>query len=213
MVSRDIQSLALVILPVISLIWLVMGVGIIGAIMPNYSHVSQFMSALGAVSAPFANWANYAVFLIAEIPLLVFLALLSRRLSKTRAQRISILLLLAYTILLIFAALLPCDVACDSHESGSEFKNTSTHIAHMFIAAIAYPLALIGLLPLFLSTPKNTIMHRFAVPLVMTGFCLFFAIVLMPETQGLFQRLLEVLIYVQLIMLGFYAASNVKQTE
>ncbi|WP_227513052.1 hypothetical protein [Tritonibacter mobilis] len=45
-------------MPVISGLWLAIGVGIIGALTPDYSHASQFMSALGATGAPYAAWVN-----------------------------------------------------------------------------------------------------------------------------------------------------------
>lgn len=66
------HSLALIILPIISGLWLVIGVSIIGAHTTGYSHVSQFMSELGATGAPLAPWTNYSVFMPTEILILGF---------------------------------------------------------------------------------------------------------------------------------------------
>ncbi|WP_282121287.1 DUF998 domain-containing protein [Ruegeria atlantica] len=205
------RSISLVVLPIISGLWLAIGVGIISALTPNYSHIDQFMSALGAVGAPLATWTNYAVFIPTEIWLLAFLARLNSCLPGSRTKRISILLLSAYAILLILAAFLPCDAGCDSRGSDENMTSTLVHIAHMAIAVTAYPLALIGLLILSLTAPPNSLLRRLAPPATIVGFCLFITIFLMPLTQGLFQRLLEAWIYFQFISLGLYAASILPQ--
>jgi hypothetical protein len=77
----------------------------------------------------------------------------------------------------------------------------------MTIAAIAYPIAFIGLLPLSLKAPNNTYLNGLALPVTAVGFGLICAIVLVPDAQGLFQRLIEALIYIQLIFIGWYASS------
>lgn len=209
MMLRDKHSLGLIILPIVSGVWLAIGVGLIGSQMPNYSHLSQFMSVLGADDAPYAKWANFAVFLPAEIIIIAFLALLNSCAPHKWANRMGLPLLFAYAILLALAAFLPCDAACHNHGSDSNLQNTPVHIAHMAIAASAYPLALIGLLLVRLTSEQKTFLHYVVVPATIIGFCLFFAIILIPDAKGLFQRLLEALIYIQLILLGLSAASKV----
>jgi len=195
-----------ILLPFISGMWLAIGVGIAGTLTPDYSHISQFMSALGSTGAPYAAWTNYAVFVPTEIWFLAFLVILNRRLGASRTRRFALLLLLAYAILLFLAAFLPCDAGCES--PGGDQANTTVHMAHMIIAASAYPLALIALLILGLTTRSTSLLRRFALPAAGVGFCLFFAIVLLPEAQGLFQRLLEGWIYLQFLLLGDYVASK-----
>ena len=99
--SWNLTRLALVALPVLSALWLAVGVGVIGALSVDYSHVSEFMSALGASGAPLANWANYAVFIPAELWLLLFLATLAVHLPYSRSKWFFVAALSAYAILLI----------------------------------------------------------------------------------------------------------------
>jgi hypothetical protein len=164
------------------------------------------MSALGASGAPLANWANYAVFIPVELWLLLFLATLSVHLPHSRSKWFFVAVLAAYAILLILLAILPCDAGCHI-ENESDAPETSVHILHMTIATIAYPIAFIGLLPLSLKAPSNTYLNRLALPVTVVGFGLICAIVLVPDVQGLFQRLVEALIYIQLIFIGWYASS------
>lgn len=204
--SFNLTRLALVVCPVLSALWLAVGVGVIGALSVGYSHVSEFMSALGASGAHLANWANYAVFIPAELWLLLFLATLAVHLSQSWSKWVFVVVLSAYAILLILLAILPCDAGCHI-ETENDAPETSVHILHMIIAAIAYPIALIGMLPLSLSAPRNTYLNRLALPVTAVGFCLIGAIVLVPDAQGLFQRFMEALIYIQLIFTGWYASS------
>ena len=203
---------ALVILPLLSGLWLAIGVAIVGALTPNYSHVSQFMSALGAADAPFAIWVNYAVFIPAEGFLLGFLFLLKRRLPDSRTKRIAMVMLVAYAVLLIFAALLPCDVGCHTAGSGGYPTNTLSHKLHMAIAAVAYPLALIGLLFMAVTLQPSSALRRFALPSAIIGFCLYVAIPSVADAQGLFQRLTEAWIYLQLTALGYSAVSYERES-
>jgi uncharacterized membrane protein len=156
-----------------------------------------------------ATWANYAVFIPTEVWFLTFLVFLNKRCQHSKAKRFSIALLFAYAILLMLAALLPCDAGCHSAGSGDNLTNTTVHMAHMIIAATAYPLALIGLLVISLNAQRASFLRRFALLAAVVGFCLFCAIVLVADAQGLFQRLLEAWLYLQFILLGFYAASIV----
>ncbi|TNJ42287.1 DUF998 domain-containing protein [Phaeobacter sp. B1627] len=205
--SPSVQAAALFGFPVLSALWLGIGVAVTGALTPGYSHISQFMSALGASGAPVAAWANYAVFIPAELWLLAFLAVLSARQPRSRSRRFSILILAAFAVLLILAAVLPCDAGCRGEASGDPAAGSSVHLAHMVIAAVAYPLALIGLLPISLTASRSSLVRRLALPVTASGFCLYACIILFPEAQGLFQRLLEALIYAQIILLGRHEAS------
>lgn len=204
--SRNLTRLALIAFPVLSALWLAVGVGVIGALSEGYSHVGEFMSALGASGAPFANWANYAVFIPAELWLLLFIAVLAVHLPQSRSKWFFVAVLSAYAILLILLAILPCDAGCHI-ENENDAPETFVHVLHMTIAAIAYPIAFIGLLPLSLKAPSNTYLHGLALPVTAIGFGLICAIVLVPNAQGLFQRLVEALIYIQLIFTGWYASS------
>ncbi|SFQ97577.1 DUF998 domain-containing protein [Poseidonocella sedimentorum] len=197
----------LVVLPILSGLWLAIGVGILGALTPGYSHITQFMSALGADGAPFAAWTNYAVFIPAEILLLAFLALLRASCEDSKATRVALICLFSYAALLIAAAVLPCDAGCQSAGEGA--SNTNAHIAHMAIAATAYPLALIGLVTLGLSAPKASPLRRVALPAALVGVGLFVAIAVFEDAQGLVQRLLETWIYLHFILIGKVAASSV----
>lgn len=204
---RGRQPRALFLLPTISGLWLAIGVSIVGTLTPGYSHISQFMSALGAVGAPLATWTNFAIFIPTEIWFLGFLVILNRRLQHSGTSRIAVCLLFAYAILLILAAFLPCDFGCNTMSSDHNQTNTAVHLIHLTVAAIAYPLAVIGMFFLNVATLRTSFLHRFSVPTMILGFCLFFAIILVPDAQGLFQRLLEAWLYLQFILLGFYAAS------
>ncbi|AXT33708.1 DUF998 domain-containing protein [Phaeobacter sp. LSS9] len=199
---RDTASWALIALPVISGLWLAIGVGVLAALSPGYSHVSHFMSVLGAAGAPYAAWTNYAVFIPTELWFLGFLALLNARLPDRRLTRVSLILLATYAGLLMLAAGLPCDAGCNGGDDGQ----SAVHIAHMIAAAVAYPLALIGLFLLVLTLPQPSLLRRFALPSLAVGGGLFGAIIAVPEAQGLFQRLLEAWIYAQFIALGVHAA-------
>jgi len=203
---RDTAFWALIALPVISGLWLAIGVGILAALSPGYSHVSHFMSVLGAAGSPFAAWTNYAVFIPTELWFLAFLALLNTRLPDRRLTRVSLILLAAYAGLLMLAAGLPCDAGCDGGDAG----HSAIHIAHMIAAATAYPLALIGLFLLVLTLPRPSLLRRLALPSMAVGFGLFGAIIAVPEAQGLFQRLLEAWIYAHFIALGVHAALSLR---
>ncbi|SNR65988.1 DUF998 domain-containing protein [Puniceibacterium sediminis] len=204
---HELNTLALAGLPILSGLWLATGVGVIGALTPGYSHIGQFMSVLGASGGPLAAWVNYLVFIPAEIWLLAFLAVLNAQPPRSRSRRFSIVILATYAVLLMAAALLPCDTGCQAKDSGGNLSASSVHVAHMAISAIAYPLALIGLLPLGLAAHGTSLPRRLALPVTALGTCLFLAIILIPDAQGLFQRLLEALIYLQIILLGRYEAS------
>ncbi len=205
--SHNLARLALVVCPVLSALWLAVGVGVIGALSGGYSHVSEFMSALGASGAHLANWANYAVFIPAELWLLLFLATLALHLPQSWSKWFFVVVLSVYVILLILLAILPCDAGCHIKNENNAAQ-TSAHMLHMAIAAVAYPIALVGMLPLSLSAPRTSYLYRLALPVTAVGFGLICAIVLVPDAQGLFQRLLEALIYSQLILIGYYASSR-----
>ncbi len=202
------RSQAPVVLPAISALWLAIGVGIIGVLTPDYSHISQFMSALGATGAPYAAWVNYAVFIPAEIWFLAFLFSLRSHLYNTQTTRFSLMCLCAYAVLLIAAALFPCDAGCQSAISDETGANTLSHIIHMLVAAAAYPIALIGLLSLCLSVRGKFALRLFAVPTATVGFGLFFAIPVFHDAQGLLQRVLEAWIYLQFVLVEWHVAAN-----
>ncbi|WP_417692789.1 DUF998 domain-containing protein [Roseibium sp.] len=200
----DFRSSALRLLPGLSGLWLSAGVVVIAGLTPDYSHVSQFMSVLGAQGAPFADWANYAVFGPAEAAMLVFLVVLWAALPKGSAAIVTGLALLAlYACLLVAAAFLPCDAGCHAGVSGA----SASHRAHMVIGALAYPLALIGLLLLCLSLPGAGSLRLMGLLASVCGFGLFLTMLSVTDLQGLTQRLLEAIIYVQAAVLGWRAAS------
>ncbi|SFB06810.1 Protein of unknown function [Poseidonocella pacifica] len=193
---------ALIVLPVLSGVWLAGGVTLIGALTANYSHVSQFMSALGAEDAPYKDWTNYGVFIPTELLLLAFIAELKGYLSAPRRALMSLLLLSSYAILLLAAAFLPCDAGC--RWDGANSAPSLSHVAHMTIATIAYPIAILGVLLLSFAVWQSRTLRSISLATALVGACFYAAIALWPDAQGLFQRALEAWIYAQMILIGRY---------
>ncbi|MDX1737242.1 MAG: DUF998 domain-containing protein [Alphaproteobacteria bacterium] len=191
-------------LPVLSAAWLFIGVLIIGAFVPSYSHLSDFMSVLGATGAMYASWANYLVFIPTELVLLAFLFCLYRFRQQTFLSRLAIVVVSIYAILLMAAAFLPCDMGClgDTDGQGASFS----HKAHMTIATLAYPLGLVGSYMLCKAVSRRRKAPTFISLLTGVGIGLYVAIAIFPDVQGLSQRLIEAVIYGQLIYSGWSSA-------
>ncbi|MEM5581909.1 DUF998 domain-containing protein [Roseibium sp. AS2] len=190
---------ALVLLPLLSFIWLACGVLVAGSLYPDYSHLSRFMSALGATGTVHGATVNLAVFAVAELWILVFVALALRAVGRDGPAIAGLALVGLYAVLLLTAAYFPCDFECRP-----ELPSRS-HLIHVSAGFLAYVAALAGLFLVTLRLNRRGIANlprSAGAGLVLSGAVLLAGTVQSQEFAGLFQRLLETLIYLWLTMVG-----------
>lgn len=193
----------LIVLPLLSFFWLATGVIVAGMTYPGYSHLSQAMSVLGATGSAHGWVVNLVVFTGAELWVLLFVALALRAAGKDGLAIAGLVLIGFYAVLLVVAAYYPCDFECRPREP------SRSHLIHVSAGLLAYVTGLCGLFMVWLSlTRRGTgVLPRGAGPgLLATGAVLLAGTVLDRDHAGLFQRLLESLIYLWLTLTGMALA-------
>ena len=129
--------------PFLSFIWLLMSVLWAGQLYSEYHHGSQFISELAATGTAYGALMNYGGFLPTEIFMLVFCFAAFQVLPKSRGNLWGLMLIAAYAISLVLAAVFPCDLGCRPEEP------TLSHELHLLFGMGAYALGLIGIALLF----------------------------------------------------------------
>ncbi|WP_106752263.1 DUF998 domain-containing protein [Pannonibacter carbonis] len=181
-------------LPVLSCAWLAVGVGVAGAMYPGYNHLTQFISELGATGSPVGSWVNWWVFFACEVPVLVFVWQALRRLPHSGLLVAGLVLLALYALLLMAAAVFPCDFGCRADDP------TTSHQIHMLTGVSAYLAGLAGLLAVSLGLGRmEQRIPRLAFVLPVASVLLLGVSGTMPDYAGLGQRLNEGLIYAWMI--------------
>jgi hypothetical protein len=196
---------ALIVLPLLSFFWLAAGVFVAGVYYPGYSHLSQAMSVLGATGTAYGWVVNLVVFTGAELWVLLFVALALRAAAKDGLAIAGLVLIGFYAVLLVVAAYYPCDFECRPREA------SRSHLIHVSAGLMAYVTGLCGLFMVWLSVTRRGagVLPRGAGPgLLATGAVLLAGTVLVRDHAGLFQRLLESLIYLWLTLTGMALARH-----
>ncbi|MCK7614720.1 DUF998 domain-containing protein [Roseibium sediminicola] len=189
----------LVLLPVVSFLWLACGVLIAGHFYPGYSHLSQFMSELGASGTARGALVNVFVFAGAEIWVLLFLGLAARKVTRNRLALAGLILMLVYAGLLMTAAFFPCDFECRPVDP------TRSHLIHVSAGMAAYAAGLCGLFLISAGlnrAGKHSLPRGLEVAGLLTGTGLLAGMLVSEGHAGLFQRLLEALLYLWMIRIG-----------
>ena len=198
----------LILLPLLSFLWLTSGVFLASLFYPGYDHLSQFMSELGATGTPQGAWVNLLVFAGAEIWVLLFVAFAGRNLPRNSVALAGLLLLALYALLLLTAAVFPCDFECRPVEP------SRSHLIHVAAGMSAYAAGLCGLFLFSIGLRRDgrgAISNRTAGVLVLAGAGLLAGTVLSQDYAGLFQRLLEGLLYLWMIRIGVALARQAAQ--
>lgn len=193
---------SLILLPLLSFFWLLGGVLIAGYLYPGYSHLAQYMSELGATGTGNGDWVNLIVFAGAEIWVMLFVVHALRTVSGRPVA--GLILLGLYAILLVVAAFVPCDFECRPETP------SPSHLIHVSVGFMAYASGLCGLFLISRALPRvsgTMIRPSLAAVLLVTGIALLSGTLLSQDLAGLFQRLLEGLLYVWMVLVGISLSS------
>jgi hypothetical protein len=198
-----------ILLPLLSFFWLVSGVFTAGFLYPGYSHLAQFMSVLGATGTEHGAWVNLIVFAGAEIWVILFVVVALRAVSGRPLVVAGLILLGLYAVLLMIAAVFPCDFECRPEAP------SLSHLVHAAAGLLAYLSGLCGLYLVSLGLKRADsvkVQVRLAAALFVVGVGLLSGMVLSQDFAGLFQRLLETLLYVWMVLTGI-ALSHVQAND
>jgi len=193
---------SLILPPVLGVIWLAAGVAYYGSLAPGYDHLADFMSVLGAVGMPHGGRVNVLVFMGAEVWVLLFVVLAWRRTGPgTPVIHTGLVLIALFACLLIVAAAFPCDFGCRPAAPPS-----TSHVIHMGAGLAAYVCGLAGL-SLASTGLRRQRQQRFPgvwrAAALSTGLLLVIGVSGSGSLAGLYQRLLEALLYVWMAVLGY----------
>jgi len=193
----------LVLLPLLSFLWLAAGVLVVGVFYPGYDHFSQFMSELGASGTVHGTWVNLLVFAGAEVWVLLFLALAGRKLRGNGLALAGLILMAVYAGLLMTAAFFPCDFECRPVDP------SRSHLIHVSSGMTAYVAGLCGLFLISAGlnrTEQRLLPRGLETAGLLAGAGLFAGMLSSQELAGLFQRLLEALLYLWMFRVGIVLA-------
>ncbi len=184
-------------LPIVSFIWLFTTVFIGGINYPHYNHMTQFISELGANGAPNNFFINYLGLVLVEIFLIVYLVFLLKHYSLNRISRIGIYLLLMYCFLLTVAAVFPIE-----YEFSTRNYSLSQSI-HTIAGGFAYLSGIVGIIVLSIgykifSDDKKILIYGLILSTI--SLICFTLLNVENELDGLFQRILEVSMYLWIII-------------
>ncbi len=187
-------------LPAISFLWLSATVLIGGINYPNYNHISQFISELGANGAPNNIIVNYLGLVITEVFLIIYFTILLRCYKLNNFSKIGIYLLLFYCYFLVVAAVFPIE-----YEFSTETYSISQKI-HTVAGGLAYLMGIVGII--FISFGYDRMNYQkkllpYGVALGLVSLLCFVLLNIENGLQGLFQRILEISVYLWLIIFSF----------
>lgn len=190
----------LVALPLVGFLWFACSVVIAGYFYPDYSHTAQFISELGATGSPHGDYVNYLGFIPTELFIFSFIVISYSVLPATRLNIIGLVFIAIYAMTLGVAAFFPCDFECKPEVA------TTSHNIHM---ASAFPGYLCGIIAIFLISAGAKLWSKSNTLKVCGylagGVALLAFVNLDPDSKylGLSQRILELLIYSWLVLLGY----------
>lgn len=190
----------LIALPIFSFIWFTCTILIAGHFYPDYNHISQFISELGATGAPHSTYVNYLGFIPTELLLLSFVWISYAVLPRTKLNTTGLIFIAIYGITLGIAAYFPCDFEC---------KPDVPTISHNIHMASAFPGYLCGIIAMFcISAGSSSWLPSKVfkiIGMVFATLALLAFLSLDPNASavGLYQRVLELLIYSWLILFGY----------
>ncbi|WP_196140032.1 DUF998 domain-containing protein [Aliikangiella sp. G2MR2-5] len=190
-----------VVFPLLSFIWLAVTVIIAGENFSDYNHAHQFISELGASGAPLSFEVNYWGFFPTEILIILFSINLYFILPRSKLKWVGIVVLNAYALSYMLAAVYPCDFGC--RPTNPSMSNE----LHFLFGGLAYLLGVVVILVLAFES-RHWCQSR--VPLV-SGGCISVVVLSMlgtidleVEYSGLMQRICETLIYSWFILYASY---------
>ncbi|WP_223669922.1 DUF998 domain-containing protein [Kangiella shandongensis] len=189
----------LVTLPILSFVWLAATTIIAGYFYPDYSHISQFISELGATGSPHGPYVNYLGFIPTELFILGFVYCCFKVMPKTKSNLTGLILITIYALSLGLTALFPCDFQCEADEP------TLSHNIHIIVSLPGYFCAILAMFVIASGATPLTKTTSFKATGMTIGIFATLALVnLNPELSqaGLYQRILESLIYGWLIYFG-----------
>lgn len=189
----------LIIFPVLSFVWLATTTVLGGYFYPDYSHVSQFISELGATGSPHGPYVNYLGFIPTEIIILAFVYCCFKVMPNSKINVTGLVLITIYALSLGLAALFPCDFQCEADEP------TLSHNIHIITSLPGYFCAILAMFVLAADSAPLTNKSGFkAISMTIGIFAVLALVSLNPEYSqaGLYQRILESLIYGWLIYFG-----------
>ena len=188
------------VLPLLSLIWFTVTLIWGGYSYESYDHSSQFISELGATGTAYGNVINYLGFIPTELFILGFVFYSYNILPNTVKNRIGLILIAVYAVMLIVAAIFPCDFEC--RPETPSFK----HVIHLSSAVPAYLSAIGAIIVISLNSNEWSGSNTVKVSGLIFGSVALIAFLNMDENSqwvGLVQRTLEFSIYSWLVILGF----------
>ncbi|MCL1077528.1 DUF998 domain-containing protein [Parashewanella spongiae] len=190
----------LIILPILSLLWLASTIIIGGIYYPNYSHTSQFISELGATGSPYGNYINYLGFIPTELLMFGFIAVCYKTLPASYLNKLGLLFIFFYSASLTIASLYPCDFECKPETP------TTSHLIHIFSALPGYLGGITSILVLSFSSNNWNQEPSFKIAsftIAILASSAFLNISSDSNIVGVYQRILEVLIYSWFIFFGY----------
>ncbi len=195
------SKIPILLLPIVSLFWLVGTVFIGGLNYPDYSHVTQFMSELGASGSEHGGLVNFFGFVPTELFLLVFIGMAFLLLKKNTLAVFGLSSLSVYATALMLAAVFPCDFEC------RPVNPTLSHKVHMILGAIAYAFAILGIVLMSFglkNLPNGKPVYTSGLGIGIIALFLYFNMTPELPIVGLVQRLMEILFYFWFFILAIY---------
>ncbi len=185
-----------------SFVWFTVTVVVAGFFYPEYSHTSQFISELGATGSPHGRYVSYFGFIPVNLFILAFVITCFLVMPKTKKNRLyvnitGLAFIAVYGLTLGIAALFPCDFECRPVEP------TISHNIHLLSA---FPGYICGIISIFVMSTLSGQPKRFKViSITIGGICVLLFFSLDPDSKfvGVYQRSLEVSIYIWLIYFAF----------
>ncbi len=190
----------LLVLPLLSFLWFSAIVIWGGLNYENYDHASQFISELGATGSPVANQVNFVGFIPAELFILTFVVLAFSKIEASRSNRLGLIFIAIYAFTLALASVFPCDYECRPETP------TMSHLIHVGSAIPGYLSAIAAIFILSINSPSWLGLNSLRYLGLMSGAIAIFAFFNLDENSqyvGVYQRVLEVTIYIWLIVLGY----------
>ncbi|RYV01240.1 DUF998 domain-containing protein [Shewanella sp. OPT22] len=194
------KSFWFVVLPTLSLIWLIVTVVIAGSLYPGYNHISQFISELAATGSPHGKYVNYLGFIPTELLMMAFILLSWRALPKTKLNIIGMLLLAVYAFCLGLAAFFTCDYECRPDNP------TFSHTVHIALALPAYLSGIVAIVCISMGAGAWSQIKSVKHYGCLASSVALIAFVMLEsklEVVGLIQRILEFTMYSWFILFGY----------
>ena len=176
-----------------------------GVLVPQHSHVNDFISELGAVGTPWGGAVSLGGFLPTGLSALLFLIVAAPLVAPRGGAKTGYLLLSSVGLAYVGAAFAPCDVGCPA------FPTSVRQLLHNLFGILEYVGGGIGLL-VFSSTYFRRRPDPIAQPillaagLVVLGVFQGIATPALGQWHGLIQRVGEAALFGSLVLIGWRLA-------